>query len=348
MSTGQDMQVLQLMAGSAAGGAETFFVNLGCAFQRAGCHWRYVLRPHASRERRLGDAHVAYETAPFGKLFDFKTRRTIAKAAAECKPDIVMTWMNRAASFCPDGEFVRVARFGGYYDPKYYRRHDHAVANTRGLAEWLAFNGWAKERVHYIPNFCEVKDEPPTPRATLDTPEDVPLLLALGRLHTAKALDVLLHAMADIPGAHLWIAGDGPLEQELKTLCGSLGLDGRVRFLGWRADRSALLRAADICVFPSRIEPFGNVIIDAWAHGTPLIAAASAGPRETVRPNIDAILVPVDDASALAAAVRDLIGNKEKAAALAAAGAERCESEFSEGKVVGAYVDLFERLARQR
>ena len=48
-----------------------------------------------------------------------------------------------------------------------------------------------------------------------------------------------------------------------------------MRFLGWRTDPSALYRSADVCVFPSRYEPLGNVVIQAWAHGLPVAAAAS-------------------------------------------------------------------------
>ena len=76
-----------------------------------------------------------------------------------------------------------------------------------------------------------------------------------------------------------------------------------MRFLGWRTDRGALLRAADICVLPSRWEPFGTVMLEAWAAGTPLVAAASQGPAALIEDGGNGLLVPVDDVAALAAAV---------------------------------------------
>jgi glycosyltransferase involved in cell wall biosynthesis len=146
-------------------------------------------------------------------------------------------------------------------------------------------------------------------RASLETPDGVPLLLAMGRLHDAKAHDISLAALAELPDAFLWIAGAGPAEAKLKAMAEALGVERRVRFLGWRTDASALYRAADVCVFPSRHEPLGNVVIQAWAHGLPVVAAASQGPRALIEEGKDGLLVPIDDAPALAAGVRTLLAD---------------------------------------
>ena len=76
-----------------------------------------------------------------------------------------------------------------------------------------------------------------------------------------------------------------------------------MRFLGWRDDRAALLAAADVCVMPSRYEPFGTVMAEAWSAGTPLIVAAAQGPRAYVKDGENGLMVPIDDAAALAAAI---------------------------------------------
>ena len=178
-------------------------------------------------------------------------------------------------------------------------------------------------------------------RAELQTPEDVPLLLAMGRLHEAKAHDVALQALAKIPDAHLWIAGAGPLEAKLRAMAQALGVASRVRFLGWRTDPSALYRAADICVFPSRYEPLGNVVIQSWAHGLPVIAAASQGPAALVCDGEDGLLVPVDDADALAEAIGRLIADPMLRIRLVQNGAERVEAQFSPAAVVAQWRRLF-------
>ncbi|MDZ4321912.1 MAG: glycosyltransferase, partial [Phenylobacterium sp.] len=168
-------------------------------------------------------------------------------------------------------------------------------------------------------------------------------LLAMGRLHEAKAHDVTLNALTELPDAYLWIAGTGPEEARLKALAVALGVAPRVRFLGWRNDPSALYRAADVCVFPSRFEPLGNVVIQAWAHGLPVAAAASQGPGALIRDGEDGLLVPVDDPEALAVAVRRLLDDPMLRIRLAQNGLDRVEADFSQASVVAQWRDLFAR-----
>src|SRR3546814_11074829 len=96
----------------------------------------------------------------------------------------------------------------------------------------------------------------------------------------------------------LWLAGEGPRRRALMQQAARLGLGDRVRFLGWRDDVAALLRAADVFLCPSRHEPPGNVVIEAWAHGTPVVAAASQGPRPLIEDGTTGLLVALDDADA--------------------------------------------------
>jgi glycosyltransferase involved in cell wall biosynthesis len=172
----------------------------------------------------------------------------------------------------------------------------------------------------------------------------VPLGVALGRLHSDKAFDVLLRAAARVPDLWLWIAGEGPEEKQLKALARDLGMAERVKFLGWRTDRGALLKAADICLFPSREEPFGNVVVEAWAYGIPLVTAASKGPAWLVRPNEDAVLVPIDDEAALVEGIRAVLSSGAFARQLVANGRRRIEGEFSESVVIGQYASMFEQV----
>ncbi|MDO9247983.1 MAG: glycosyltransferase, partial [Phenylobacterium sp.] len=219
---------------------------------------------------------------------------------------------------------------------------DHLVANTEDIADWIVGQGWPAGRVSCIPNFAAAPpDAAPVDRASLSTPADAPLLLGMGRLHENKAHDVSLQALAQLPGAYLWIAGVGPLEAKLRLMAEALGVADRVRFLGWRTDPSALYRAADICVFPSRFEPLGNVVIQSWAHGLPVVAAASQGPKALIRDGEDGLLAPVDDADALTTAVRRLMADATLRTQLAAAGRARVAAEFSESAVVAQWKSLF-------
>ena len=174
------------------------------------------------------------------------------------------------------------------------------------------------------------------------------MLLTLSRLHEKKGLDVFLAALARLPGCIAWIAGDGPLEADLKALSVRLGVADRVRFLGWRTDRGALLAAADICVLPSRWEPFGTVMLEAWAAGTPLVAAASQGPAALIEDGSNGLLVPIDDAPALAAAIGRLIADPALEARLIERGRADYHKDFTQEAVTRRMIALYTEIIAER
>jgi hypothetical protein len=260
-----------------------------------------------------------------------------------CKPDLVHCWMRRAASLVPQLDVPVIGWFGGFYEPVHFRRCSHFIGVTPGIVEHMVKRGVPPARAHYVPTFPTLDEAPPVDRAALGTPADAVVLLALSRLHEKKGLDVLLHALAQLPGCVAWLAGDGPLEQALKSLATKLGVADRVRFLGWRTDRGALLRAADICVLPSRWEPFGTVMLEAWAAGTPLVAAASQGPSALIEDGSNGLLVPVDDPGALASALRRVMDDAELRSRLI----ERGRADYLKGFTREAATDQMAKLYRR-
>ncbi|TQV81927.1 glycosyltransferase [Denitrobaculum tricleocarpae] len=342
------MRILNIMSGGKAGGAETFFVSLVLALKSAGHESRAVIRSHPERAALIRAGGVEPLELPFRKWLDFTTKAALEREIAAFKPDVVMTWMSRASAICPTGDFLRLARLGGYYPIKNFQNCEHLICNTTELVDHVVKSGWPRARASYLPNFARIETAPTMARATFDTPDDAPLLLALGRLHPAKALDVLIRALAIETRPYLWIGGEGVLKTELEGLARELGVADRVRFLGWRNDKAALFGAADICAFPSRVEPFGNVVLDAWGYGKPLVAAASTGPADLVRDNEDGLLVPIDDAPALAAGIGRVIDEEGLADRLVAAGRKRFDADFTEQACVQRYVALFEELLRER
>jgi glycosyltransferase involved in cell wall biosynthesis len=345
------------MAGAREGGAEAFFDRLAAALARAGVTQHVLTRDHPERLARLRAAGLDPVALRFGGWLDWTTRRRFGAEIARFQPDLVLTWMSRATAFCPPASasaaggrrFVHIGRLGGYYDAKYYRACDHLVANTADIRDWLIGQGFAADRVHVLPNFVDATPAPPLDRAILSTPAEAPLRLALGRLHPNKAFDVLIDALAALPTAWLWLAGAGDARAALERRAAARGVADRVRWLGWRDDAPALLAAADMLVCPSRHEPLGNVVIEGWAHGVPVVAAASPGPRGLIRDGADGLLVPVDDAAALAAALRRLVDDRSIAGrplrtALAQAGRARYEAAFTERAVVRDYLEFFNQV----
>ena len=338
------MRVLQVMAGAAHGGAEAFFCRLVPALSRSGVEQRAVIRTHPQRAAALSAAGVDTVQLPFGGILDITTRLRLKREIGRFQPAIVMSWMNRATVSCPRGRFIHIGRLGGYYNLKYYRHCDHLIANTQDIARYLVANGIAPEQVHYIPNFVAQAPAEAVPRHAFATPNGAPVVLAMGRLHPNKAFDILLDAWGEVPDAILWLAGEGPERARLERQAEQLGLSARVRFLGWRDDVSALLRTATVFVCPSRHEPLGNVVLEAWAHGVPVVAADSQGPGSLIRHRHNGLLVARDDAGALAAAIRELLSAPDLAATLGEHGRASYQAEFTEAKVVGRFIALFERI----
>jgi len=338
-------RLLQAMAGAPQGGAEIFFVRLAAALQRAGEAQRVLIRRHGERAGQLRKAGVIVAEAGFRGPFDLMTKAAFRREIAEWRPTLVLTWMNRATQLCPPGDFVHVARLGGYYDLKYYRGCDHLVGNTRAIAAYAIGHGWANDRVHYLPNFVpDLAGAESVARAEAGMPADVPLALALGRLHPNKGFDLLLDAIAKTRDVHLWLAGDGPLRAALEQQAVELGIGERIRFLGWRDDVARLLASVDLLVSSSRHEPLGNVVIEAWSAGVPVIATATDGPAALIEPGRTGLVVPIE-AYALAEAMDALAHDGDRRVRLAAAGRAAYEAEFTEAAVVTAYRRFFDRIA---
>jgi glycosyltransferase involved in cell wall biosynthesis len=91
----------------------------------------------------------------------------------------------------------------------------------------------------------------------------------------------------------------------------------------------------------------GNVIVEAWAFGVPIVAAASVGPSWLIRDREDGILAPIEDDAALADGIRAVLSSRETAARLVANGRRRVADEFSENRIVQHYIDVFERVRRK-
>ncbi len=321
------MRIAHVMAGARTGGAELFFERLSAAQSRAGESVLAVIRRDAGRAARMAAAGSAPVELGFGGVLDFATRPGLRRVLRGFEPAVAVAWMNRAARALPAGSWVSAGRLGGYYDLKYYRGCRHLIGNTRGIVDWVRAQGWAADRVHHLPNFApDLASGVARPGARR--------VLALGRLHRNKGFDVLIRAMATVPEATLSIAGDGPERAALEGLAQEEGVAARVKFLGWRQDTGVLLAGCDVLVCSSRHEPLGNVVIEAFSAGRPVVAAAVAGPVELIDPGRTGLLVPPEDAGRLAEAIRTVLDDGGMAARLAAAAREVWVRQYAEAPVL--------------
>lgn len=334
------------MAGRASGGAETYSTDVMLSLHKAGMDQCVVMSSKAPRYAEMKEAGVhlapwvlAVSFRPLQKMF---LRILIHRE----KPDVVHCWMRRAASLAPATRMAVVGWFGGYYDPRHFRRCGYFVGVTKDIVAHMIRHNVPVDRACFIPTFPDVSAASPVDRLGLATPKDAKILLALSRLHPKKGLDTLLSALKNIPNAYLWLAGEGPLRRELETMAKDLGLLERVRFLGWRRDRGALLRSADICVLPSRYEPFGTVILEAWAAGTPLVACRSAGPAAHIEDGETGVLVDINDAKGLTAAILRVLNDESLRRRLVAQGYAAYIKDYTREAVTQQWILLYQHMCK--
>lgn len=337
------MRILHVIAGAEVGGAETFAVDAITGLAARGIAQHVLCRPYPANLRRYAEAGIATTPMRFATLERFLLGPGRVRSTARIfQPTLVHAWMSRAASFIPPGlPCPVIGWFGDYYDLKYFRTADSFFAVTPDIAASIVRRGMPADRVFTTNTFGTMPNAPPVSRAELGVPEGATLALVLARMHPVKGIDTMLHATAETPGLFVWMAGEGPHRAEYESLAQKLGLAERVRFLGWRNDRKALLEACDICVLPSRYEPFGTVIVEAWAAARPLVATTADGARQYVRNDADGLLCPPDNPAALAACLRRVMADPALASRLVAAGRTRYETDFTREVVLTRLIEAY-------
>lgn len=345
------MRILHVMAGNKHGGAETACIDMCIAMHNAGEDVMIATRPNEGRIARLKEAGVAYKTLPFGGKIDAYTPYAMKKVIKDFEPDIVQTWMSRAASKTPQYNpksggkpYSTFARLGNTYAMKYFKTVEYFVAITPELKTYIEGHGIAPGHVRQINNFAETEAvETPVNRADYGVPDDAILILGLGRLHDDKAFDTLIECVLRLrdENVYLWIAGEGPDRDKLEALIDSLGVSDRVTLLGWRNDRAALLQACDICAFTSRDEPFGTVFVQCWAQKTPVIVSDADGPRQFVRDRKDGMMTRIDNHDDIISAVKALQNDENLCKTLVKNGFKRYQNEFTAEKTLESYLDFY-------
>ena len=171
-------------------------------------------------------------------------------------------------------------------------------------------------------------------------------VLGVGRLVHKKGFDLLLSAFAAISRLDtdlgLVIAGDGPERGSLQQQVIDLGLDGHVWFPGSLAQSEVVgvFRHAELFVLPSRVEPFGIVVLEAWRAGVPVIASAHGGTSEFVVDGASGLVVDPLSPADLQGAMQSLLGSADLRLRLGQAGRNRV-SEFTWPALAGRYLSVY-------
>lgn len=160
-----------------------------------------------------------------------------------------------------------------------------------------------------------------------------PVIITVARLAPVKGLQHALAAAALLKQQQIqftWLfVGQGPEQAQLQELAEALGLDETVRWLGFQSDIPSLLAAADVFVLPSLQEALGLSVLEALATGLPVIASRVGGIPEIIESGSEGLLVTAAASSELANAIAELLGNRQRATNLGAAGRQRVLAQFT-------------------
>ncbi len=352
------MKAVHIIGSKTLGGAERFFLRLVSALATHGVEVTAIVRRGSEVAGAARDVVPTVEL-PLRTVWDPFSRLAVSRTIKKLRPDVVQTYMGRATRLTRQERGhgpVHIARLGGYYKLAGYR-HAHAwIVNTRGLGDYLVENGFPADRVYLIGNFIDIpqskaKDEINSLRLSFGIPGDAIVLMTAGRFIEVKGHAGLLEAFSHIPqrikGRRPWLLllGDGPLGASLKAQARALGIEDRTVWTGWQTEPEPFFQAADLVVFPSHEqETFGNVILEAWAAGKPLVTTRFRGAVEITCHGEDAWQVPCRDPAALGRGIVSVLEDPTLAARIAHRGSEKVRKEFSREAIVRRYVKLYERL----
>jgi glycosyltransferase involved in cell wall biosynthesis len=230
------------------------------------------------------------------------------------------------------------------------RRVETVVAVSRNLARSFARDvGRDREQIEVIYNPIDIDAvQSGTEAIPHDWFEDhVPVVVSAGRLHPQKDYRTLLRAVARLHDRNrrvrAIILGEGPERKRLDELSRRVGISPDTAFPGFVKNPYAFMAQADVFALPSPVEAFGNVVVEALACGTPVVATdSSGGPVEILRTD-DAtygFLVPPQDPAAMADALAAMLSRPVDQRRL-----QRRARDFDVSKAVDRYHALFERMA---
>ena len=209
-----------------------------------------------------------------------------------------------------------------------YGRNDHVFAVSDRVRESIRLPHGLRSRLPPIETLHHGPDPTVLKRAVIDDgaraelceEDDALVVGTVANLKVHKGIGVLLDAvplvLREVPKARFVIVGQGPLEENLRARSSALGLNGAVRFTGFREDAARLANAFDVFVLPSLHEGLPIALLEAMSLGRPSVVTPVGGVPEVVTHGEHALVVPPSEPSALAGAIVELLRDADMRARL--------------------------------
>jgi len=346
------------------GGAEIMMLDLATELRRRG---HTVLPVNLANGtgwlgERFRDAGFEPVTFTLHRAIDIGATRELTSILRSFRTDVVhsheftMAIYGAAAARRVGARHVITMHGGLYYANAWRRRaalrwaanrSDALVGVSLATAKALRQHlGLDESRVHVVPNGIPLRiGLRDRVRKELSIGSDEQLIVAVGNLYAVKGHAVLLDALAMLrsrAGWRLAIAGRGEEEARLRAHADAIGIADRVHLLGFRDDVADILAAADIFAMPSLSEGLPLALVEAMSFGLPIVVSRTGGVPEVVTEDVEALLVPPSDSSALADALRTLMDDPMRRHRLGDAARARARRDYG----IATMADRYERLYR--
>ena len=346
MAENHTLRVLNIISGAEFGGAELFFERIAISFEKnKKINQKVIIRTNEKRFKNLKNKVKDIEQIKFFYRHNPLCELRIKKVIQNFSPNVVLTWMNRASQVIPSEKIsneVTVGRLGGFYKIKNYSKCDYLITNTISLKDYVISKGWDERKVEFIPNFVSEnkKDKINLKNSFNET------IVCMGRFHENKAIDIMIKAMSFLPNFNLLIIGGGKLKQTYYSLINKYHLGERVEIIKWSDNISQYLNACSILVCPSRHEPFGNVVVDGWAHKIPVVVSDVDGPKKLIKHKINGLKFEKDNVFDLVKKIKELSSSSYLKKKIVKNGYHLFKKNYSESVILDKYIKYFKKISK--
>ena len=323
------MHIVNVMFGRGRGGIEQAFADYSLGLHEAGHTVTPICRSGASILPTIQSFGLTPRIINNLGEWDIIAASKLRSTLLQLKPDIVVAHGNRAIALmlraarnlCPVvgvAHNYSISRFGGL---------DACIAITRDLVEELVHIDVARKQIFYIPNM--IKIDSGFVHAGYHA---MPVIGTMGRFVKKKGFKFFIDVVAELKERGVsfkaLLGGDGEEKDFLHRYAERTNVGDVLEFIGWVEDKKSFYSAIDIFCLPSHEEPFGIVLLEAFAAKVPVITTDADGPCDVVRPEADAILVERGDVEQMADAIQRLLGNEALARELTKNAYDKIKSHY--------------------
>ena len=330
------MNIVNVMLGKGLGGIEYVSVLFAKALAMRGHNVLMVIRHGAAIEKALLDAIEEYPNIQYKKIrvwgdYDLLAKKRARQILRAFNADAVIARGNRAVRIFKKAAQGLVPLIAG--TPNYRFRSllglQGILATTDDLKNAIVKAGQPAGRIWVLPNTLEVNAFNASERESFQSPV---VIGTMGRFVRKKGFHKFIEAMhllnkQDID-FNAVIGGSGEEQDDLEELVKKFNLEGKVRFTGWVDDKQSFFDKLDIFVLPSLHEPFGIILLEAFAARLPVITSDSEGPVEIGEHEKDCLIYPKEDVTALFEAIKTMLSDEQESLRLADNGLEKVKSEY--------------------